>query len=218
MNSAFSHQEYSELLPFLVNGTLAGAERDRLDAHLAACLVCRAELAAEQRLAQAFRGSDSERHLADDGFERIMARVRGSAPPPPSSSSSSSPWRRWGRGGMRHATRRLAMIAMLAGVVFGIGHMQGNVGLVEQTFHTLSQDRGQVVGADVLYVAFDGEASMATIQEALAAVHGDVVSGPNHDNVFTVRVPASQVASALDTLKARSGVRFAAPAAPGAAP
>ena len=47
---------------------------------------------------------------------------------------------------------------------------------------------------------------------------GDVVSGPNRDNVFTVRVPASEVATAVDTLKARSGVKFAAPAAPGAAP
>ncbi len=75
-----------------------------------------------------------------------------------------------------------------------------------------------MVGADVLYVAFDAQAPMAAIQDALAAIQGDVVSGPNRDNVFTVRVPANQLASAVEALKTRDGVRFAAPAAPGAAP
>ncbi|MCC6709330.1 MAG: zf-HC2 domain-containing protein [Gammaproteobacteria bacterium] len=212
MNASFPHQEFSELLPFYVNGTLGDAERAALDEHLRGCLTCRAELAGEQRLMQAFRSSDAEQQVADDGFERVMARVRGSAAQPPSA------WRRWGRRSVQHAVRRVAMVAMLAGVMFGIAHMQGRVGLVEQSFHTLSQDRGSVVGADVLYVAFDAQASMAAIKDALATVKGDVVSGPNRDNVFTVRVPASEVATAVDTLKARSGVKFAAPAAPGAAP
>lgn len=210
MNASLSHQEVSELLPFYVNGSLDDAERTQLDAHLRGCLTCRAELAGEQRLMQAFRRTDSDRQQVDDGFERVMARVRGSGAQP-----SQPAWRRWGRRGLAHAARRVAMVAMLAGVVFGIAHLEGNVGLVEPSFHTLSQDRGSVVGADVLYVAFDAKAPMTAIQEALAAVNGDVVSGPNRDNVFTVRVPASQVETAVAALKARGGVRFAAAAAPG---
>lgn len=212
MNASTSHQEISELLPFHANGTLADAERDKVDAHLRDCLVCRAELAGEQRLLRAFRSSDVEDRQIEDGFERTMARVRASHMPP------HARWRRWGRRTMREFARRAALVAVLAGMVFGIVHLDGTGGVVEQRFHTLSEDRGSVVGADVLYVAFDAQASMASIQAALGAVQGDVVSGPNRDNVFTVRVPAAQVASAVATLQARGGVRFAAPAAPGAAP
>ncbi len=207
-----SHQEFSELLPFYANGTLDERERAQLDLHLRGCLVCRAELAQEQRLLRAFRDSDSEGLLLDDGFARVMTRVRGAAAQP-------TPLRRgWGQRTLRHVARRAAMVAVLAGVVLGIHHMQGHIGEVDQRFHTLSRDGGSVVGADVLYVAFDTKASMGAINAALAAVHGDVVSGPNRDNVLTVRVPAADVASAVARLQARAEVRFAAAAAPGAAP
>ncbi len=206
-----SHQEFSELLPFYANGTLDERERAQLDLHLRACLTCRAELAQEQRLLRAFRSSDSEGRLLDDGFARVMTRVRGAVAQP-------TPRRRWGQRTLRHLARRAAMVAVLAAVVLGINHMQGHVGLVDQSFHTLSQDGGRVVGADVLYVAFDTKASMGAINAALAAVHGDVVSGPNRDNVLTVRVPAADVAAAVARLQAHAEVRFAAAAAPGAAP
>lgn len=212
MNASHQHQEISELLPFYANGTLVGSERERIEGHLRGCLVCRAELAEDQALLRAFRGADNDDRLVDDGFDRVMSRVRGStARPTPG-------WRRWGQRTLRHVARRGAMVAVLAAVAFGIAQMQGNAGFVKQSFHTLSQDRGTVVGADVLYVAFDPKASMGAINEALAAVRGDVVSGPNHENVFTVRVPAAEVAMAVDTLKARAEVRFAAAAAPGATP
>jgi len=212
MHAAQQHQHVSELLPFYANGTLHDTERAEVEAHLRGCLNCRAELAAEQRLLRAFRATDSDERQVDDGFDRVMSRVRGGSTRP------SARWQRWGRRTLHHVARRAAMVAVLAGVVVGIAQMQDNAGLVKQTFHTLSQDGGQVVGADVVYVAFDAKASMGAINDALAAVRGDVVSGPNRDNVFTVRVPAAQVAAAVDVLKARAEVRFVAAAAPGATP
>lgn len=207
-----SHQEFSELLPFYANGTLDERERAQLDLHLRACLMCRAELAQEQRLLRAFRSSDSDSLLLDDGFARVMTRVRGAGAQPTTAR------RRWGQRALRHVARRAAIVGVLAAVVLGINHMQGHIGQVDQRFHTLSRDGGRVVGADVVYVAFDSKASMGAINAALAAVHGDVVSGPNRDNVLTVRVPVADVAAAVARLQARAEVRFAAAAAPGATP
>ncbi len=207
-----SHQEFSELLPFYANGTLDERERAQLDLHLRACLMCRAELAQEQRLLRAFRSSDSDSLLLDDGFARVMTRVRGAGAQPTTAR------RRWGQRALRHVARRAAIVGVLAAVVLGINHMQGHIGQVDQRFHTLSRDGGRVVGADVVYVAFDSKASMGAINAALAAVHGDVVSGPNRDNVLTVRVPVADVAAAVARLQAHAEVRFAAAAAPGATP
>jgi len=44
------HMEVRELLPWLANGTLVGAELERVQAHLDACPTCRAQLAWEQAL------------------------------------------------------------------------------------------------------------------------------------------------------------------------
>jgi anti-sigma factor RsiW len=40
-----AHREAQEVLPWLANGSLAGAELERVQAHLHACADCRADLA-----------------------------------------------------------------------------------------------------------------------------------------------------------------------------
>lgn len=208
MRPSHPHQAFSELLPFFANGTLTAAERTLVAAHLSSCLVCRAELAQEQVLLQALRDSDASERLVDDGFERVMLRVRGAGQP---LSVAARPRR---RRATRQLTRRVAAAALLGGVVLGGAQFAGDGNSGPPRFHTLSQDRGQVVGADIVYVIFNPAASVGAIHEALGAVQGDVVSGPNRDHVFSVRVAADGVAAAVSALKSRAEIRFVAAAAP----
>ncbi|WP_323144270.1 zf-HC2 domain-containing protein [Massilia phyllosphaerae] len=52
------HREAQEALPWLANGTLAGSELERLQAHLKGCAACRADLAALHTLRAAGPGTD----------------------------------------------------------------------------------------------------------------------------------------------------------------
>jgi hypothetical protein len=206
MNTSQQHQELCELLPFFANGTLHDDERARVAAHLNVCLVCRAELAREYELIHQFRSGANAQRVADDGFERVMSRVRSDASQNVVPTIGSK--RRWSGHG-------LALAAVMAGIVFGITQLYSATTKVSgQRFHTLSQARSQTVGADIVYVVFRPTASVSAINAALAAVDGDVVTGPNRDRVLTVRVPAASVTAAVDKLKARPEIHFVAAAAP----
>lgn len=214
MNVAAAHQRWLELLPFLANGSLAGDERVALEAHLAQCAACRAELAAEQGLLQAFKQSAPPLADGDERFAAILAAARAESMPPKVARLDARP--RFGRPLSRPLARRLALAATLAAVTVGIVQFQGGAPTAVQTFHTLSRDHGQVVGADVLYVAFEPGLASERIAAALRAVEAEVLAGPNADQVLTVRVPAARLAGAVAALEAQPGVRLVAPAAPGA--
>ena len=209
------HQAWLELLPFLANDSLQGAERDEIEAHLASCLTCRAELAAEQRLLRAFRGVDAEAAQADDSFARILARARAEDAPP--AANVVTPRRGWGRRVGPVLARRLALVATLSAVVLGLAQLGPGTPSAVQGFRTLSQDHGKVVGADIVYVALDPALAMGSVEDSLRAVQAELVSGPTADHVYTVRVPRERLAQAVATLAAREGIRFVAPAAPDAA-
>jgi anti-sigma factor RsiW len=70
----YSHPEAQDALPWLANGTLAGTELERVQAHVASCADCRADLALMRALRAAGPGPelelDPERALA-----RLMPRL-----------------------------------------------------------------------------------------------------------------------------------------------
>lgn len=209
MNVIAAHQRWLELLPFLANGSLTGDERVALEAHLAQCAGCRAELAAEQALLEAFQHSAPPMADGDERFAAILAAARAESIPPTVAHHDARP--RFGRS----LTRRLALAATLAALAVGVIQFQGGAPTAVQTFHTLSRDHGQVVGADVLYVAFEPGLASERISAALRAVEAEIVAGPTADQVLTVRVPAARLAGAVAALEAQPGVRLVAPAAPG---
>ena len=75
VRDAMPHEQAAELLPWLVNGSLASSERDDLLEHTKNCVICRRELKGLQRL------RDSIAHVSDDApipapdMRRINARI-----------------------------------------------------------------------------------------------------------------------------------------------
>jgi anti-sigma factor RsiW len=71
---AIDHRAAQEALPWLANGTLDGAERQRVEAHLQACARCRGDLAQLSALRAAGPGAAPDCD-ADGAWARMQARL-----------------------------------------------------------------------------------------------------------------------------------------------
>ncbi|HEX7037171.1 MAG TPA: zf-HC2 domain-containing protein [Pseudomonadales bacterium] len=72
------HQEFERLLPWYVNGTLAEAEMDRLNRHLAGCGRCAERVRSEIRLARLYREAPADAAAVasvDHAWGRLTARL-----------------------------------------------------------------------------------------------------------------------------------------------
>jgi hypothetical protein len=75
--------EITELLPFYANGTLAAAERARVDAELATCASCTEELREIERLAEALRERAADTPPLPDGLLGATLSRLDAVPAPP---------------------------------------------------------------------------------------------------------------------------------------
>ncbi len=64
-----------ELLPWVVNGSLEGEERRRVEEHLASCLACRREVKQLQELRQEVKQASAASPPGEAGLERLMRRA-----------------------------------------------------------------------------------------------------------------------------------------------
>ena len=76
--TAESERKAIELLPWYVNGTLEGEERELVRSQLLASLTCRKEFERLRCLQELMRHDDAEAIATDRAFESLMARIRAS--------------------------------------------------------------------------------------------------------------------------------------------
>jgi hypothetical protein len=65
-----------ELMPWYVNGTLEGEDRELVRSQVLASLTCRKELERLRRLQELMKHDDAEAIATDRAFESLMARIR----------------------------------------------------------------------------------------------------------------------------------------------
>jgi hypothetical protein len=88
---AVDHRAAQEALPWLANGTLDGAERERVEAHLRGCARCRDELDLLMALRAAGPGAAPGCN-PDAAWARMQARLEApAAEPAPASSPAAAP-------------------------------------------------------------------------------------------------------------------------------
>ncbi len=219
------HDEVAGLLPWYVNGTLAEEERNRVDAHLAGCRACEAELARCRLLSAAVRMREtSSWEPSAAQFARLMGRIDAAGP---RRWQASAWWRRTAQSTLTEIVPALwsasppvrwvlaaqgAAIAVLVAVVV----WQASPG--PASYRTLSDGapRPEAGRAD-LRVVFAPDMTERELRSLLEQVRGALVGGPSPTGAYTVQITGEaaareRISSALAILRAHSGVRLAEPA------
>lgn len=204
------HLRAWDLLPWVVNGRATAEQVQWVEAHLAGCEDCRAELAWQRSLRDAVAApaavtaGDPEASL-----QRLMARLDVPAESQPAPLPTPS------QGGPRYLTQALAAAVVAQAIGLGLlslhwwpgaGH---DAGPSYQTLSTPSATLG------TLRVLPDGAMTQADWRALLQAQGLQVVAGPNAAGAYALAPVAGASAlprtEALAHLRAHPGIRLAEP-------
>jgi len=187
------HEQAQMLLPWLANGTLEPGELAMVEAHLAECRECSADLAdclAMRRLYAAVPAEDVPERTAPHRAENV---------------SPIRDFRRrlstgWGRAATAAiaAAAALTLIVVLAPVERGGGE-----------YRLLGSDSGDRSGNAI--VLFSPDSAERDMRAALERADAKLVDGPTASGAYIVRVPAETRAEALEQLRGLPQVVLAEP-------
>jgi anti-sigma factor RsiW len=201
------HAAVQRLLPWYLTGRLDTAEHDAVEAHLAQCPECRAELETERQwqLLQPGHGAQVD---VEDGWARMRARLSGDAAPSSIAAPMPGPrLRAWIRpawlSGPRLPLRAWAAPAMLSlALVVAIGWTLRPAALVGE-YHVLA---APAEASATAVVRFRPDATEAQIRRGLKDSGARLVDGPTVSDAYVVRLPRERYAAALDKLRNAPGV------------
>ena len=202
---------FQELLPFYVNGTLQGEEREWMERQLAEHADARVELDACRAL-QA-RVAHSLPEVPDTiGLDRVMGRIRADQPGWLDRLAALLGF----GGGLRPATAfaGLAVIAVQAGVIVSLVAVPAD----EDAGAGLRTPRATAVhDGPLLKVNFAPDAKEAEIRHLLVSVQGRLAGGPGQLGDYYIIVPAGREAALADEVR-RSPIVQGVTLAPGLPP
>jgi hypothetical protein len=203
------HREGAELLPWLLNGTLEGLERERVERHVSQCVACRHELEAARAL-QAAIASDERDPTVADSLARLRLRLEQES----------------GRGALRlgrmlartwreaQPAARWALTAQFA-LIVALGSALAIVSVAERPgsalYHTLGDAPPVASTRSAIAVVFNSERSEHEIRRLLLRLEARVADGPSPAGVYRVEVAESHQQAALALLRADPSVVFAEP-------
>ncbi len=202
-----THAQAFELLPWLVNGSLAGAEREALELHVRTCVPCRRELGEQGRLQAALQAHPAVHLSAQSNFERLALRLDEPASAPPRRARPlPQPLGAW----LRFAVVGAAGLCAL-GVLWWLMPSNRDDGARYSTLATQRAASG-AVEVDLVFAATADSAARAAL---LADVGGTIVAGPSAIGRYTVRLEGRapgtpDTAALIERLAQDPRVRFAA--------
>jgi len=203
--SPLPHSRALELLPWLVNGTLTGEEREAVEQHARACIACRRELKELERLHAAVRARRTVDVSAEAGFDRLSAELDTAA------RAERPRWRARYAAAAPFAVAAAAGMAVLAILLWltPLPKLDGN------DYSTLANAPAGDVA--VLDIVFADDTTAAEIQSLLDDIGGEIVAGPSELGRYSVRIAGDEpnrerLGELLGALAADARVRFAGPA------
>ncbi len=199
------HDAVNALLPWYVTDKLDAEERARVEAHLASCPACQADLAGERRL-KALVADTAAAGDADAGFARLMADIDAApAAPRPHLSrqwSNSPAWMRW-------AMAAQLTLLLGGGLWLAASQKPQSQGTTQPQYHALAAPDQPRPGNVV--VVFKPDARESEVRGALRAAHARLVDGPTAADAYVLAVAPPLRDAALKGLRADKAVVVAEP-------
>jgi len=200
------HGEADALLPWLVNGTLSGLERARVERHVAKCVACSHELENLRALQAVVAQDDEADQKTSQALARVKARLQSSGPEPRARwalQSIGSQWRQaspW----LRYAiVAQLFLIAALAALL----HQP-----TPQYYRSLGAIPKAAGPESALVVVFSETVPERDVRDLLLRLNARIVDGPSPAGAYTLQLARGDLAAALAVLRHTSTVVFAEPA------
>ena len=197
------HDEAEELLPWYATGQLDETERERVEAHLAACSDCRDQLALERQRVQAFRAYSPQ---LESGWRRLRAQIEvpvtsAGRPRPPMRQTAAELWAAFTRPVVvAFATVQVVFLTFASGLLIW-----------------LSQPAYQALGSKPapasanLIVMFSPSSTEQDVRVTLRAAGASIVGGPTEAGAYLVHVPPSKRSGALVSLQFNRTVQLVQP-------
>lgn len=191
------HDELSELLPWFVTGQLSAEETARVEAHVAGCADCQAEVAFEKRLTSevARLPIDVER-----GWAQMRGRLEANDDAPPARGGGRAAWLGWGMA---------ATFAIVAGVSW-LPQMQTQTRAQAPEYAALGAAAGADASGNVV-VVFHPDTTERQLRAVLKAGEARIVDGPTAAGGYVLHVAEARKAAALKVLRAQDRVVLAEP-------
>lgn len=203
-----AHLEAQQLLPWLLAGTLEGAELARVQAHLGSCEQCRADLARERNLRAA--GRQSAPALDPD---KALAQLLPRLGPQEAPRGALGRWKSAAAANERRWLRALAAVQAL--VIAALALLLARPGADDASFRGLGA-AGQAQGN--LVVVFNPDTPERELRRILQASEARVVDGPTVTHAYVLAVAQARQATALERLRAEPDVALAQPLEPESGP
>src|SRR5579871_1823639 len=175
MSERHDHAQSWRLLPWLVNGRLAAAQRAALEEHLRGCPECRGELATQRRLAGLLAAPERVSYASGPSLRKLMERIDAQDPdaPPVPSRVRSRPVltpAAWRPPGMAWAATFLAALGL---------------GLGLSTLYRWSQPSYATYTASaphparMLHIALDRSLPLSEVERVLGRAGARIADGPD---------------------------------------
>jgi Putative zinc-finger len=207
--NSVEHQEVSALIPWYVNDTLADPERQKVDAHLLSCTVCREDFVVNKRIFEGIDAQPALDYMPMASLKRLQARLdvaqAQAAPspvPPLEPSRSDVAWRGWMAASIAAMAVAIALLAADRWVQFEVRERQPNYSTVTTS---IPRPQGEVIRA-----VFSPSITLVELQTILDEAQLKIVSGPTEAGVYSLASNSTlTVRSSLALLRRHSTVRFA---------
>jgi len=206
-NSA-EHHEVSALIPWYINETLQERDRQRVEAHVGVCTVCREDLAAQQRICAAIEAQPAIDYMPVASLKRLQARLDAqaeSAPtpaPPEEQYTNRLPWRGW-------MAASIAVMAVAVALLAADRWAQVEARLAQPNYQTVTTSAPRPQG-EVIRAVFSPTITLVELQTILDEAQLRIVSGPTEAGVYSLASESTlTVRASLALLRQHSTVRFA---------
>jgi hypothetical protein len=222
------HQEIASLFPWYVNDTIDLPQRQRVEAHLEGCAVCRADLQVERRIHESMAVGPGVEYMPAPSLKRLRTRLDAAAVATADGGTQGAEDLRGKRLPVTPARqvhlksrRQLLMVASVAAIAVTLGVFRWDHAPPAPShgnFHTVTSPAPRVPD-EVIRAVFAPSITLHDLQALLDESGLRIVAGPTEAGVYSLAAGSSRpVSTSLESLRKHSTVRFAESTLPSAAP